>query len=133
MKVYVFGNPEVYGDDNAPIFLSLLRKDFKAVDFVYVQPNEDLPFTEEESVNIIDAVSGISKVDFYPEADLDKVKLPPRTTTHDFDLGFQLRYLKKLGKLGKINIIGIPLKGKADYSSIHSMVKKLVAQDMQGS
>ena len=26
------------------------------------------------------------------------------------DLGFQLRYLKKLGKIGKVRIVGLPIK-----------------------
>ena len=32
----------------------------------------------------------------------------PHRSVHDFDLAFQLRYLKKLNKIGKATIIGIP-------------------------
>ena len=52
---------------------------------------------------------------------------------HDFDLAFQLRYLKKLGKLGEITIVGIPQEGEIDYFRIQSILRKLVAHDMQGS
>jgi hypothetical protein len=52
---------------------------------------------------------------------------------HDFDLAFQLRYLKKLGKLGEVTIIGIPQEGEIDYLRIQSIFRKLVAHDMQGS
>ena len=62
-----------------------------------------------------------------------RIVLPPRNSVHDFDLGFQLKYLKKLGKLGKVTIIGLPQTGEIDYDSIHSILRKLVAQDMQGS
>ena len=61
------------------------------------------------------------------------IVLPPRNSVHDFDLGFQLKYLKKLGKLGKVTIIGLPQSGNVDYDSIQSILRKLVAQDIQGS
>ena len=35
------------------------------------------------------------------EGDIDALILSPRGSVHDFDLAFQLRYLKKLDKLGK--------------------------------
>lgn len=37
------------------------------------------------------------------------------------------------GKVKKITIIGIPQKGKVSYLRIQSILRKLVAQDMQGS
>jgi len=133
MKVYVFGNQDVREDSWAFEFSKKLSEDFADIDFVSIKPNEDLPFVGADKVVIMDAVEGISEAKIFENADLDKIKLSPRTSVHDFDLGFQLKYLKKLGKLGKIIILGIPMTGDADYSSIHSMVKKLVAQDMQGS
>jgi len=33
--------------------------------------------------------------------DLDKLVLPPRSSVHDFDLGFQIKYLKKSENWGK--------------------------------
>jgi hypothetical protein len=55
------------------------------------------------------------------------------SSVHDFDLGFQLLYLKKLGKLKNFLIIGIPMKGEINYLRIQSILRKLVAQDIQGS
>ena len=66
---------------------------------------------------------------------LNRLLIPPRGSVHDFDLGFQLKYLRKLGKLGEVRIIGLP-KGssdRVDYRRIHSIFRKLVAQDIQGS
>jgi hypothetical protein len=51
----------------------------------------------------------------------------------DFDLAFQLRYLKKIGRLGEVNVVGVPQDGEVDYSRVMSILRKLVAQDMQGS
>ena len=72
-------------------------------------------------------------------SNLEPARLPPVITAevidgaHDFDLPFQLRYLKKLGKLGTVTVIGIPQEGEVDHLLIKSIFRKLVAQDMQGS
>jgi hypothetical protein len=65
--------------------------------------------------------------------EIDTLILSPRGSVHDFDLAFQLRYLKKLDKLGKTTIISVPQQGEADYSRIHSILRKLVSHDIQGS
>ena len=65
--------------------------------------------------------------------EIDGLILSPRASVHDFDLAFQLRYLKKLNKLGEVTIIGIPQEGEVDYLRIQSILRKLVAHDMQGS
>jgi hypothetical protein len=59
--------------------------------------------------------------------------LSPRGSVHDFDLTFQLRYLKKLGKLGVVTVIGTPQEAEVDHLRIKSIFRKLVAHDMQGS
>ena len=75
----------------------------------------------------------ISKPELITEDKLDDLILSSSSTVHDYDLGFQLKYLKKLNKIGKVYIIGIPKDAEPDYDSIQSIFKKLVAQDMQGS
>ncbi len=111
----------------------LQNSDFPQIDFIEVKPNEDLPFFNGEDVIIMDTVSDILEPCLISDKQLEGINLPPRTSAHDFDLGFQLKYLKKLGKLGKITIVGLPMLEKIDYSSIQSIFKKLVAQDIQGS
>lgn len=150
MKVYVFGNPDVASDNQAILMAKRLQKDFSVdtkstgstkipVEFVFVKPNEDLPFIEMNEVVIMDVIGGLDKPKKFILDDFEKFSGFSRSTVHDFDLGFQLKYLKKLGKINKVKIIGIPVTGKTGmkkekyYSSIQSIFKKLVAQDMQGS
>lgn len=133
MKIYVFGNEDFTEDNKALKIASLLKKSVKDIDFIYIKPNEDLPFPDKENVIIMDIVEGIKKIKLFDLDSANKIILSPRVSTHDFDLGFQLRYLKKLGKLKKVKILGIPRKGKEDYLTVQSILRKLVAQDIQGS
>jgi hypothetical protein len=130
MDVYVFGNPEVDVDAVAVKAAGYLKNKIPQVNFKFVTPNSDLSFSSPHPV-ILDVVSGIKKITVINE--VDSLILPPRNTVHDFDLGFQLKYLKKLGKLGKVTIVGVPAVGEIDYLRIQSILRKLVAQDIQGS
>ena len=137
MKVFVFGNENLDFDNSAITAAKKIGGTLSEVEFVIVKPNEDLPFDNGVSTVVMDVVEGLTEViliqdDGY-KGELVKIVLPPRTTAHDFDLGFQLRYLKKLDKLGQIKIIGLPMTGKIDYKRIHSILRKLVAQDIHGS
>jgi len=131
--VYVFGNPDVACDCAPYQYVSRLAVDFPSLQFVYVAPNADLPFVGERDVWIMDTVQGIPTPQVFSEQDIHTLALSPRTSVHDFDLGFQLKYLQKIGKLKHITIIGIPPDSRDDYCSIHAIFKKLVAQDMHGS
>ncbi|MDO8497721.1 MAG: hypothetical protein Q7S61_04215 [bacterium] len=133
MKVYVFGNIDHPEDNLSFKTAALLQKEHKDIDFIFVQPNEDVPFVGEERVVILDVVQGIDIITVIDEKQLHNLILSPRNTVHDMDLAFQLRYLKKLGKLHKISIIGLPYGKEVDYDSLHSILRKLVAQDIQGS
>lgn len=133
MKVYIFGNQDIQQDNIAFNVANKLKGKIENVEFVSVKPNEDLPFVNEKNVVIMDTVFGIEKVEIIKDKDFDKIFLSPRNSVHDFDLGFQLKYLKKLGKLNNITIIGLPQNGKIDYILLQSILRKLVAQDMQGS
>jgi Ni,Fe-hydrogenase maturation factor len=133
MKVYVFGNEDLTEDKRAFEVCEKLKGKVKNIEFVKIKPNEDVPFIDERFVVILDAVQGIEKITEIKDDDLDKLILPPRSSVHDFDLGFQLKYLKKIGRLGKVTIIGLPMQGEIDYFLIQSTLRKLVAQEMQGS
>ena len=133
MKVYVFGNEDVPEDSKA---IEVARKMDRAIDgvsFVFVGPNEDVPFADEGRVVILDAVHGIQDVELIEGDRIDALILAPRGSVHDFDLAFQLRYLKKIGKLGDVTIVGVPQEGDLDHPRIQSILRKLVAHDMQGS
>ena len=133
MKVYVFGNEDVPEDRRAIEVAEKLAEALEDVSFVPVKPNEDVPFANERRVVVLDTVQGIRDLTLIEEENIDGLVLSPRGSVHDFDLAFQLRYLKKIGKLGKVTIVGIPQEGEVDYLRIQSILRKLVAHDMQGS
>jgi len=133
MKVYVFGNEDLEIDNKAFDVAARLKNTLKSIDFIKVKPNEDVPFIDEKKVVILDVIEGIDEIIEVKGDDLEKIVLPPRSSVHDFDLGFQLKYLKKIGKLGEVIIVGLPMKGQIDYLRIQSILRKLVAQDIQGS
>jgi len=133
MKIYVFGNWDLEFDNNALKVTEKLSKDFDSLKFIEVKPNQDVSFEGEDNVVILDVIEGLKEARVFDEKHIDKLVLSPRNSVHDFDLGFQLKYLKKLGKIKNVKIVGLPRTGTVDYSSIHSIFKKLVAQDMHGS
>ena len=133
MNVYVFGNEYAAEDRKAIEAARNLEGAVEGISFVFVNPNEDVPFVDERRVVILDTVQGIQDVTLLEGDMVDGLILGPRGSVHDFDLAFQLRYLKKLNKLGEVTIIGVPQEGEVDYLRIQSIFRKLVAHDMQGS
>jgi Ni,Fe-hydrogenase maturation factor len=133
MKVFVFGNEHVAEDRRAIEAARELIDTVEGVSFDFIRPNEDVPFANERRVVILDTVQGIQEVEVFSGDSIDGLTLSPRGSVHDFDLAFQLRYLKKLGKLGEVDIIAIPQDGEVDHLRIRSILRKLVAHDMQGS
>lgn len=133
MNVYVFGNEYLAEDNRAIEVAGKLQNKVKGVSFIFVGPNEDVPFADELRVFILDTVQGIEDVALVEGDEIDKLVLSPRGSVHDFDLAFQLRYLRKLGKLGEVSLIGIPQEGELNHLRIKSIFRILVAQDMQGS
>ena len=133
MNVYVFGNEYIAEDKRAIEVARELEGAIEGISFVFVNPNEDVPFVDQRLAVILDTVEGIQDVALVEGDRIDGLVLSPRGSVHDFDLGLQLRYLRKLGKLGKVTIIGIPQEGEVDYLRIKSILRKLVAHDMQGS
>jgi Ni,Fe-hydrogenase maturation factor len=133
MKVYVFGNEYVAEDRRAIEVARGLEGTIDGISFVYVDPNEDVPFVDEQHVVILDTVQGTREVTLIEGGRIDGLDSSPRGSVHDFDLAFQLRYLKRLGRLGEVTIVGIPQEGEVDHLRIQSIFRKLVAHDMQGS
>lgn len=133
MNIYVFGNKDIKKDNIPFRFLNKLSKNNTDLNFIVIKPNEDVPFENVDKVIILDTIYGINDLTVFDESDIEKLSLFKSVSVHDFDLGFQLKYLKKLGKLKKIIIVGLPQNKKLNYERIHSTLRKLVAQDMQGS
>ena len=133
MNVYVFGNEFVADDKRAIEVARELEGTIEGISFVFVKPNEDAPFVNERHVVIVDTIQGLRDVTLVEGDGIDGLILSPRGSVHDFDLAFQLRCLKKLNRLGEVTIIGIPQEGEVDHLLVKSILRKLVAQDMQGS
>lgn len=103
--IHIFGNP-LLPFDNLPIKLSpKLKKRFPNIDFIIQDPNENLKPKNKELI-IIDTVLGVKKVTVIN--DIDKIQLEKTYSAHDFDLGFNLKLLQKIGELKKVAIFGIP-------------------------
>lgn len=69
-----------------------------------LDPNEE--WEVPSHMHIIDTVVGIRDVTIFH--DLDTFMQTPRVTCHDFDAYTNLMFMKKLGKIHSVTIIGIP-------------------------
>ena len=107
MKIYVFGNPLVKEDSLPLVILPTLRVCRPQINFIVVDPNENFPPENEKDLIILDAVKGISSTALLDFSDLAQVEKSP-VSQHDYDLLLHLLLLKKMGKVNKVTIIGIP-------------------------
>lgn len=105
MEVWVFGNADL-AEDSMPIeLLPRLRKEFPRSTFIQQDPLDEWEMPQR--LFIIDTVQGVELVSIFTS--LDAFQNAPHVTMHDFDLGTQLQFMKKLGKLPKeLFIFGIP-------------------------
>lgn len=104
MIIYIFGNPDLEMDSLPIKLIPELKKLYPEISFVIKDPNEEWNIPEE--MIIIDTALGLNKVTVFD--DLESFANTPNLSMHDFDALTNLRYMKKLGKLKKIKIIGIP-------------------------
>ena len=119
-KVLVFGNPLIE-EDNMAVKLALELK-LPSVEFVLCDSFSQLLDYNEEELVILDVVENLKKTTLIE--DLDKLNLTKSLTTHDFDLGFNLKLMKALGRIKEFKIIGIPQKG--DKEEIKKGIEKLL-------
>ena len=105
MDVYVFGNPDLE-QDSLPVRvvpqLQRVRPDCK---FHLRDPLEDWDDVPDPLI-IVDTLRGIEKVTVI--TDLDAFADAPRVGMHDLDLLAQLKLLKKVGKLKRVTVVGVP-------------------------
>ena len=104
-KIHIFGNP-LLPFDNLPIkLMPKLEKQFPEIEFVLSDPNENIK-PENGKLIIIDTVMGIDRVKIL--TDIDKIQTEQSCSAHDFDLGFNLKLLKKIGELKEVVIFCVP-------------------------
>lgn len=120
-RIYILGNPTVKKDSFPFKILPELQEYFKKILFLQLDPTENFP--EESHFICIDTILDIKEVKVLN--DIDKIQSHSSYSLHDFDLGFSLKLMKKLGRLKKITIIGIPPFG--DEKEIINQVKKVIA------
>lgn len=102
--VFVFGNPDLPQDSLPLRILPELRQRFPEIDFLVQDPHEEWEVGEETI--IIDTVVGIRETTLFH--DLNHFSASPRITAHDFDAIANLRYLQKLERVKRVEIIGVP-------------------------
>lgn len=126
LKIYCFGNPLVK-DDRIPFeILPFLKKEFPSIKFIEANSPDDIE--EEKEINIIDTVYGINSVRVIE--DIDFICNNKTCTLHDFDLGMTLKLMKKMNKIKRVRIIGIPV----NYRKIKVMneVKDMIEKEIIG-
>ena len=126
MKVYIFGNPDHNPDALPYELVHEIQNSLPNLEVIYVKPNEDLPFGSHEHAVLIDTVVGITDITLITDENIDKIQLPPRYSAHDFDLGFQLKYLQKLGKVDSFLIIGIPMGLSKSPEAVNRIINILI-------
>lgn len=125
MKVLVVGNILVEQDSLPVKLLPLLKKefpkkDFPNIEFIEYDPSEDLP---KGDLIIIDTI--INTEDIIVFDDLERIELNKVYSLHDFDLGYNLKLMKKFGMLGKVKIIGVPEKMENEEDKILKLITLL--------
>lgn len=124
LTIYIFGN-ELLDFDNLPIKLTpKLKKLFPDINFIIQDPNENLKAINRGLV-IIDTVKGIKNAAII--RDIEKLETDKIYTMHDFDLAFNLKLLKKIGRLKKATILGVPpdYSEKKALKELSEMIKTL--------
>ena len=102
--VYIFGST-ILKEDSLPIeIVPNLKRKFPDFDFQIKDPNEEWDIPEE--LIVIDTVVGIPSVHVFDG--IEEFTQFPKVSIHDYDALSNLLFLKKLGRLKKIKIIGIP-------------------------
>jgi len=124
MRVLVFGNPLAKIDSAAVKISEKLEGKMPGIEFVRFDTSEDLE-NEGEELFILDAVVGLEKPRLIELEELELSAKP--LSLHGFDLTWSLLLLKKLGKLKKATIIGVPAKKsvKESLPVVEKLLKKL--------
>ena len=105
-KVLVFGNPMVERDSIPLKILRRLAKRLPEIEFKEFDPSENLE-REGRKLYIIDTVEGAEKVTLI--TDIGMIQTSRIYSMHDFDLGYSLKLLKKLGYIDSVKIFGVPM------------------------
>ena len=101
-RVLVFGNPYLEDDSLAVDVASQLS--LPGVEFKVTSELNDL--LEEEYDCILDVAYGVPRVVTIDDPDM--LVEHPLMSLHDYDVGFFIKLMRKLGKLEDVSIVAIP-------------------------
>ncbi len=121
MKVLVFGNPLSKIDSSAVKIANKLEGKLPGVDFKRFDAAEDLE-REGEELFILDAVVGLERPRLVSLDEIERSSNP--ISLHGFDLAWSLLLLKKLGRIKRAVIIGVPARQSAAKNK--NEVEKLI-------
>ncbi|OGI15314.1 hypothetical protein A3K63_05310 [Candidatus Micrarchaeota archaeon RBG_16_49_10] len=124
MKILVFGNPLVEEDSLPLRLLPRLRKKFTKIEFREFDSSEDL-HKEGRDLVILDTVKGIKKAQVIE--DIGSIILGKAYSLHDFDLGYNLKLLKKIGTIDSVKIIAVPASkdGEEVFTDLVNVIERI--------
>lgn len=122
--IYILGNLNLEVDSLPLKLIPKLKESFPEIDFVVLDPTENVP--EGEHLVIIDTIINSDEVKMLK--DIEKIVSSPTCSLHDFDLGMQLKIMKKLGKIKEVTIIGVPPPSKITMEKAFDGVKKILGE-----
>ena len=105
-KLFVFGNEYLSGDSFALEVADLLKDE---CEIIHCRSPEDLLDVDDEEIIILDVVRGVERPVLI--TDVDKIKTRSLISLHDFDLGFFIKLMRKIGIKKIVRILGVPESG----------------------
>jgi len=120
MKIYCFGNEFIKQDSLAKKLADEIK--IKGIEFVKADSLEGI----DGDIVILDVVKGIKDVTIID--DVEKIKEFHPISAHDFDIGTELKLRKAIGGIGKVIIIGVPMKGNKEEikEKVKSYINKAI-------
>ena len=115
MKLFVFGNELVKEDSLARHVARELR--ITGIELVPCDSVEEM-LRYGKSPVILYVVKGLKEVRVLS---IDELQEFQSLSSHDIDLGYELKLLKEMGQIGDVRVLGIPQSGKKEE------IKKRVA------
>ena len=125
MKILVFGNMLVEKDNLVLKLLPRLRESFPETEFKEMDGVEDLHKEGKELIilDAVDVLKGVKVFEFCSLEDFDKVEVGGSCSMHDFDLGYNLKLLKKVGLIDSARVVGVG--GGAGFEEIAGAIQSL--------
>ena len=122
----LFGNPLIEKDNLALKLLPKLKKLFPKINFIECDSTENIE-KYGKHLNIIDVSPGIDEINTFNlenEKNLEKLNTAKIFSMHDFDLGYNLKLLKKIGLIESAKIICLPMEMNED--KVLGKIKKIL-------